>query len=147
MDYVDGLSDSWAISQVTALELIVGARDKREVATIDAFLSPYPVVQLGEAVGTRAYALLKLYAKSSRAPRLRFSDCGDRHGNRPRFGHAQSKALSDDWRSEAPGARVFRKREIVKSRLAGTDSLPSHRRRSLIPKLAIAQQDDRGYRK
>jgi predicted nucleotidyltransferase len=46
IDYVDGLTDSWAISQVTALEPIVGARDKREVATIDGFLAPYPVVPL-----------------------------------------------------------------------------------------------------
>lgn len=64
IDYVDGLTESWAISQVTALELIVGARDKREVATIDGFLSPYPVVPLSESIGTRAYGILKVYAKS-----------------------------------------------------------------------------------
>ena len=28
----------WAVSQVTAMELIVGARDKREMALIDQFL-------------------------------------------------------------------------------------------------------------
>jgi hypothetical protein len=64
IDYVDGLTESWAISQVTALELIVGARDRREVATIDGFLSPYLVVPLSESIGTRAYELLKTYAKS-----------------------------------------------------------------------------------
>ena len=30
IDYLDQLSDSWTIGIVTALELIVGARDKRE---------------------------------------------------------------------------------------------------------------------
>lgn len=46
------------------MELIVGARDKREVETIDAFLSPYAVVPLNETIGTRAYELLRSYAKS-----------------------------------------------------------------------------------
>lgn len=46
------------------MELIVGARDKRELATIDNFLAMYPVVPLSESIGTRAYELLKRYAKS-----------------------------------------------------------------------------------
>jgi predicted nucleic acid-binding protein len=62
--YIDGLVDSWAISQVTAMELIVGARDKRDLATIDGFLSQYPVIPLSDSIGTRAYGLLKSYAKS-----------------------------------------------------------------------------------
>jgi predicted nucleic acid-binding protein len=62
--YVDSLTEPWAVSQVTALELIVGARDKRDVAVIDAFVSLYSVVPLSRAIGTRAYWLLKAYAKS-----------------------------------------------------------------------------------
>jgi predicted nucleic acid-binding protein len=62
--YVDGLGESWSLSQVTALELIVGARDKQDLAMIDAFLSLYPVVPLTESIGIRAYGLLKTYAKS-----------------------------------------------------------------------------------
>ena len=62
--YVDRLEDSWAISQVTAMELIVGARDKRDLATIDGFLSLYPVVPLSDSIGTGAYRLLKTYAQS-----------------------------------------------------------------------------------
>jgi predicted nucleic acid-binding protein len=62
--YVDSLLGPWAISQVTAMELIVGARDKRELATIDSFLALYPVVALSDGIGTRAYQLLKTYAKS-----------------------------------------------------------------------------------
>ena len=62
--YVDGLPEPWALSQVTAMELIVGARDKRDLATIDRFLPLYPVVPLSDSIGTGAYRLLKIYAKS-----------------------------------------------------------------------------------
>ena len=46
------------------MELIVGARDKRDLAMIDGFLSLYPIVPLTESIGNRAYGLLKNYAKS-----------------------------------------------------------------------------------
>ena len=62
--YVDELPDIWAISQVTAMELIVGARDKQDLSTIDAFLSIYPVIPLSDNIGSQAYSLLKQYAKS-----------------------------------------------------------------------------------
>jgi predicted nucleic acid-binding protein len=62
--YVDALPEPWSISHVTAMELIVGARDKRELTTIDSFLALYPVVPLSESIGARAYHLLKTYAKS-----------------------------------------------------------------------------------
>lgn len=62
--YVDALPEPWSISQVTAMELIVGTRDKRELATIDGFLAMYPVVPLSDSIGARAYQLLKTYAKS-----------------------------------------------------------------------------------
>jgi predicted nucleic acid-binding protein len=44
---VDALTEGWAISQVSALELIVGARDKRELANIDTFLSAWSKNQRG----------------------------------------------------------------------------------------------------
>jgi len=46
------------------MELIVGARDKRDLADIDTFLSAYVIVPLRGSTGTQAYELLKLYAKS-----------------------------------------------------------------------------------
>lgn len=64
--YVDALPEPWSISQVTAMELIVGARDKRELATIDGFLAMYAVVPLSDSIGAGAYQLLKTYAKSHR---------------------------------------------------------------------------------
>ncbi len=64
IDYVDGLPEVWMIAQVTAMELLVGARDKREVVSLHSFLSSYPVVPLDESIGKRAYRLLMDYAKS-----------------------------------------------------------------------------------
>jgi predicted nucleic acid-binding protein len=63
-DYLDALPEGWAISQISALELIVGARDNRDLAAIDSFLSAYEIVPLRGSVGSRAYDLLKRYAKS-----------------------------------------------------------------------------------
>jgi tRNA(fMet)-specific endonuclease VapC len=62
-NYVDALPDIW-IAIVTAQELIVGARDKRDVAAIDGLVRSYPVVHINDRIGTRAYDLLKTYAKS-----------------------------------------------------------------------------------
>ena len=56
--YVDALTEPWVLSQVTALELIVGARDKRDLAVIDGVLSLYSIVPLSDGIGKRAYALL-----------------------------------------------------------------------------------------
>jgi len=64
IQYVDALNEPWVLSQVTGLELIVGARDKRDLAVIDGFLGLYSIVPLSESIGTRAYGLLKTYAKS-----------------------------------------------------------------------------------
>src|SRR2546425_6531357 len=62
-NYVDSLPDA-SIAIVTAHELIVGARDKRDVAGIDSLIALYPVVHINERIGQRAYDLLKTYAKS-----------------------------------------------------------------------------------
>src|ERR1035437_2691268 len=45
-EYIDALPGGWAISQISALELIVGARDNRDLADIDTFLSAYVIVPL-----------------------------------------------------------------------------------------------------
>jgi predicted nucleic acid-binding protein len=62
-DYIDSLSEP-AISIVTAQELIVGARDKRDLNAIDSLVSTYRVIHIDAAIGQHAYELLKLYAKS-----------------------------------------------------------------------------------
>jgi predicted nucleic acid-binding protein len=61
--YLDSLSDP-AISIIAAQELIVGARDKRDLVGIDSLVSMYPVIHMDMAIGHVAYDLLKRYAKS-----------------------------------------------------------------------------------
>jgi predicted nucleic acid-binding protein len=61
--YLDSLSDP-AISIITAQELIVGARDKRDLYTIDSLVSTYRTIHIDAGVGQLAYELLKRYAKS-----------------------------------------------------------------------------------
>jgi tRNA(fMet)-specific endonuclease VapC len=61
--YVDSLSDP-AISIITAHELIVGSRDKKDLLGIDSLVSAYPVVHIDAAIGQLAYDLLKRYARS-----------------------------------------------------------------------------------
>ena len=63
-DYLDSLPTGWGISQIPALELIVGARDNRDLAQLDLFLGAYVILPLREAIGFRAYGLVKSYAKS-----------------------------------------------------------------------------------
>jgi hypothetical protein len=61
--YLDSLSDP-AISIITAQELIVGARNKRDVAGIDSLISTYPVMHIDADIGRLAYDLLKRHARS-----------------------------------------------------------------------------------
>src|SRR5260370_5685116 len=61
--YLDSLNDP-AISIVTAQELIVGARNKRDLSAIDSLVSAYRVIHIDAAIGQLAYELLKRYATS-----------------------------------------------------------------------------------
>jgi hypothetical protein len=60
------------------MELLVGARDKREVAYLDAFLSSYPIVRLSESLGKRAYQLLMDYS-SHMGSMSSIRDCRNRY--------------------------------------------------------------------
>ena len=62
--YLDSLEEGWSISVVTAMELVVGARDKKELGKIDHLLTTYQAIPRLPAVGILAYALLKEFAKS-----------------------------------------------------------------------------------
>jgi hypothetical protein len=80
-EYIDALPEGWAISQISALELIVGARDNRDLADIDTFLSAYVIVPLrgpqareptNSSNGTRnltAYTSLIRWLRLSRSKR------------------------------------------------------------------------------
>jgi predicted nucleic acid-binding protein len=60
---IDGLGD-WALSAMTALELISGAKNQREVDLIDRLIEVYETIPVNDAICRRAYELLKTYAKS-----------------------------------------------------------------------------------
>ena len=49
---------------MTALELISGAKNQRDVDLIDRLIEAYETIPVDEAIGRRAYELLKLYTKS-----------------------------------------------------------------------------------
>jgi predicted nucleic acid-binding protein len=61
---IDGLGNDWALSAMTALELIAGAKNNREVILIDDLIKVYEAIPVNDAIGRRAYALLKVHAKS-----------------------------------------------------------------------------------
>ena len=62
-EYIEALPNR-SISQITAMELIVGARDKREVAYLDELFTEFVIVPLSASIGGRGYDLLKTYSKS-----------------------------------------------------------------------------------
>lgn len=64
IDFLDQLDDSWSISIITALELIVGARNKKEVTQIDQLVAAYSAIPLTIEIGNLSYGLLRQFAKS-----------------------------------------------------------------------------------
>ena len=64
MDFLDQLNDSWSMSIITALELIVGARNKKEVTQIDQLVAVYSAIPLTAEIGNSSYGLLRQFAKS-----------------------------------------------------------------------------------
>ena len=64
ISFLDALGNDWTLSAMTALELISGAKNQREVDLIDRLIEAYEAIPVDEAIGRRAYELLKTYAKS-----------------------------------------------------------------------------------
>ena len=64
MDFLDQLDDSWSMSIITALELLVGARNKKEVTQIDQLVAVYSAIPLTTEIGNSSYGLLRQFAKS-----------------------------------------------------------------------------------
>jgi predicted nucleic acid-binding protein len=64
INFLDHLDDSWSISIITALELMVGARNKKEVTQIDQLVAVYSAVPLTTEIGNSSYGLLRQFAKS-----------------------------------------------------------------------------------
>jgi predicted nucleic acid-binding protein len=64
IEFLDRLDDSWSISIITALELVVGARNKKEVAQIDQLIALCSAIPLTKEIGNSAYDLLMQFTRS-----------------------------------------------------------------------------------
>lgn len=64
IDFLDQLDGPWSLSIITALELIVGARNKKEVTQIDQLVAVYSAIPLTAEIGKSSYGLLREFAKS-----------------------------------------------------------------------------------
>lgn len=53
-DFVDGLAGDIFIARISALELIVGARNKKDQRVIEKFISLYSIKELSDAIGRAA---------------------------------------------------------------------------------------------
>jgi predicted nucleic acid-binding protein len=62
--YVNSLGD-WSLSIVSGMELVAGAKDKREVASIDIMLGAYKPIQISPEISELAYNLMKSYSKAN----------------------------------------------------------------------------------
>ena len=51
MNLLDRLPENWSISVVTAMEIVVGARDKKDLAKLEQFLASVTVVPLSPSMG------------------------------------------------------------------------------------------------
>jgi predicted nucleic acid-binding protein len=66
INYVENLKSNYslAISLITQMELILGCRNKHELAMLDKFLKHFQVIKLNESISTIAIDLLKQYRLS-----------------------------------------------------------------------------------
>lgn len=63
VEFLDGLSDI-KIFVISAMELVIGARNKKEIAAIDKFLSVYENVNVNEDISAKALELIKQHSLS-----------------------------------------------------------------------------------
>jgi predicted nucleic acid-binding protein len=63
-DFVDALQGDILIGRISAMELIIGARNKRDQKVIEKFISLYSIQELSDAIGHNALQSLKQYSKS-----------------------------------------------------------------------------------
>ena len=63
VDYLESLDGPWSVSIITAMELMVGTRNKREVGVLDRLLAGIPTLPLLPSTGSSGYDLLKRFAR------------------------------------------------------------------------------------
>jgi predicted nucleic acid-binding protein len=63
-DYLDSIGE-WTYSVVTAMELITGAANQKDVKKLEKILNDYREMPLSQEIGSRARELMKTHAKSA----------------------------------------------------------------------------------
>jgi predicted nucleic acid-binding protein len=63
-DFVDALNGAIFISRISAMELIIGARDRRDQSIIEEFIALFDIKELSDHMGHEAFRQLKQYGKS-----------------------------------------------------------------------------------
>ena len=63
-DFVDALPEEIFIGRISAMELIIGARNKRDQKVIEKFISLFSIKELSDSIGQEAHQRLNQYAKS-----------------------------------------------------------------------------------
>jgi len=61
---IEGFSAPSAISSISAMELMYGARDKAELLQLDKFITLFQMMHLSRGISTGAMQLIRSYAKS-----------------------------------------------------------------------------------
>ena len=64
INIVQALPPPLSISSVTAMELIVGARNKREIKKLEQFIAVFEVIHVNTNISSQALQLITEYAKS-----------------------------------------------------------------------------------
>jgi len=64
LDYLEELGDNCAVSEISALELIAGARTQEEVSDLEIMVSIYPAIAPTEEITRQARYLMRTHAKS-----------------------------------------------------------------------------------
>lgn len=100
-DYLDSLGAACFVSAITALELIGGARNQREVNNLDFMISAYEQIPPNGDITRCAYYLMKAYARSHGMHTLDALIAANRHRRRLDARFEESKALSDGQRAQA----------------------------------------------
>ena len=63
-DFVDNLSGDVFVARISAMELIIGARDRHDQNVIEQFISVFHLIELSGVIGQEGYAQAKRYSKS-----------------------------------------------------------------------------------
>jgi len=64
IDKVESITESVAISSISAMELYYGAFNKEEVRKIEKFISLFEIIYLSREISMKSIKLIQTYAKS-----------------------------------------------------------------------------------